>query len=136
MKKVEWEYGSAETDGTIVRFNVSTKAYGEKWAVVDADVWGQICHLKWRATRRKNKFYVRYRDVLLHRFIMQPPPDLVVDHIDDDGLNNTRRNMQICTKEQNISWGADRKRGCTMAEFQFSKWISSNPQWNVTRSKL
>lgn len=31
----------------------------------------------------------------LHREIMQPPTWLVVDHIDRDGLNNTRANLRI-----------------------------------------
>lgn len=39
--------------------------------------------------------------VTLHRQIMQPPPDLVVDHIDHDKLNNTRDNLRLITRQQN-----------------------------------
>jgi len=38
----------------------------------------------------------------LHREIMQPPPQLVVDHIDHNKLNNTRANLRIITQQQNV----------------------------------
>ncbi len=40
--------------------------------------------------------------IALHREIMQPPPDLVVDHIDHDKLNNTRVNLRAITQQQNL----------------------------------
>lgn len=41
------------------------------------------------------------RMVSLHRFIMRPPADMVVDHIDSNPLNNTRENLQIVTHARN-----------------------------------
>ena len=37
----------------------------------------------------------------MHRFIMDAPPDLQVDHIDRDRLNNTRANLRFATRSQN-----------------------------------
>lgn len=114
MEKLRWRYGDAFTDGEIVRFQVGTKTYGDLWAVVDFSDWHRIQHLRWRATKRKNLFYVRNGkggQKLLHRFLTDPPPDRVVDHRDGDGLNNRLANLRECTQADNSIFGADRRRG-------------------------
>ncbi|NNH67775.1 HNH endonuclease [Rhizobium laguerreae] len=115
MIQIVWKYGEAFTDGKIVRFFVGTKTYGELWATVDFADWPLICHLRWRATkRRSNLFYVRNSkggDKLLHRVLTNAVDDLVVDHKDGDGLNNRRKNIRECTQADNVIFGADRRRG-------------------------
>ena len=41
------------------------------------------------------------RTIMMHRQIVVPGPDLLVDHVDNDGLNNTRANLRVCTASQN-----------------------------------
>lgn len=43
----------------------------------------------------------RTNTISLHRFIMQPPPGVLVDHRDGDGLNCTRENMRLATVANN-----------------------------------
>ena len=39
--------------------------------------------------------------ILMHRFIMDAAPNQLVDHRDGDGLNNTREDLRIATRQQN-----------------------------------
>lgn len=41
------------------------------------------------------------RGMLLHRFIMDPPPKTHVDHISGARLDNRRVNLRVCTARQN-----------------------------------
>jgi hypothetical protein len=43
----------------------------------------------------------RNRTVALHRFIMGEPPGMDVHHVDNNGLNCRRSNLEICTHKEN-----------------------------------
>jgi hypothetical protein len=46
-------------------------------------------------------FWENKKHRLLHRFIMQTPTGMVVDHIDGDTYNNQRSNLRNCTVREN-----------------------------------
>ena len=76
-----------------------------KVAIVDKEDYPALIRYKWHAVKSSQTFYVRSRvnnrSMLMHRFIMNPPEEMFVDHIDHNGLNNRKSNLRICTKEQN-----------------------------------
>lgn len=39
--------------------------------------------------------------ILMHRQLLEPGPEMTVDHADGDGLNNRRSNIRIATPNQN-----------------------------------
>lgn len=41
------------------------------------------------------------KTIMMHRAILNPPDDLVVDHRDSNGLNNRRSNLRAATESQN-----------------------------------
>src|SRR5215471_3434855 len=69
-------------------------------ALVDDVDFNVVNHHKWYTDNSNpNTTYARCSELAMrmHTFIMQPRPGLLVNHIDRDGLNNTRDNLEIIT---------------------------------------
>ena len=76
-----------------------------KASIVDDEDYEFLTQWKWhhnqnRAVRRLAAKFGR-KVVLMHRIILNAPDDLLVDHIDGNGLNNQKINLRICNKAQN-----------------------------------
>jgi hypothetical protein len=86
-----------------VRHIALTKGY---YATVDAADFERINKHKWTALVTGSKVYaVRHENgktILMHREILNAPPDKVVDHIDGTGINNCQANLRLCTRAQNL----------------------------------
>ena len=82
-------------------------------ALVDDEDFERVSAFKWSAmeTRTKNKLLVygvrqvNGKPILLHRFILDAPAGLMVDHRDNDGLNCQKRNIRLATQMQNNANG-------------------------------
>lgn len=84
---------------------------GKHVALVDDEDYERLAAFKWHVvncTRRsgKPKLYAcrrvnRTGKVYMHREIMNPPPHLVVEHIDGNGLQNTRDNLELIPHAEN-----------------------------------
>ena len=76
-----------------------------KFALVDAADYEALSQYKWHLVA-PGKLYAGRKEggktVYMHREIMQPPPGMMVDHIDGNSLDNRRRNMRNCTNQQNM----------------------------------
>lgn len=81
-----------------------------KVAVIDFEDFEKVRGMKWHAQKDKRTFYARravptdgkQTITSLHRVITDCPPDMEVHHINGDGLDNRRENLQICTHQQNL----------------------------------
>lgn len=84
------------------------------FTTVDDEDYYWLSQWNWNAVSIKNKLYVRRGkkksilksgvkyEIFLHRVIMKcTDSNLVVDHIDNNPLNNQKSNLRICTKAQN-----------------------------------
>lgn len=72
-------------------------------ALIDEELHPWLSQYTWVEGRNGYvSAYVEGKSAFLHRLIAQPPKGLVVDHRDNDPLNNTRSNLRVCTQAQNL----------------------------------
>jgi hypothetical protein len=78
-------------------------------AFVDDEDYEWLNQWRWKPQIDQNNVYAvrnirfnnKYKAVRMHRFIMNAPDDMLVDHIDSDGLNNQKYNLRLCNDYQN-----------------------------------
>ena len=64
----------------------------------------------------------------LHRAILNPPKEKIIDHIDHNGLNNKRSNLRICTMAQNA---ANRRKVKGSSNFKGVSWHKRHQMWQA-----
>lgn len=60
--------------------------------------------------------------IMMHRFIMDAQPGLVVDHINHDTLDNQKKNLRLCSHQENLKNRKNKRKGYFFSA-QFNKWI-------------
>ena len=107
--------------------------------LIDAEDYEKVGCFKWSARREvfRNgiKWYARRNvkingkrtTVLLHRVILGVSPEVDVDHWNNDGLDNRRSNIRVCTCGQNNANAT--KRVGTTSRFKGVCWDSKAKQW-------
>lgn len=117
-----------------------------KFALVDDDDFERINAHKWYAQKNINRgvWYARRRIwhpdtkrqslVSMHRYILNlNDPAIIVDHIDMDGLNNTKANLRVATNSQNQANRTGKKTGVTSA-YKGVHWCKTKQKWVATIS--
>jgi hypothetical protein len=82
-----------------------------KFAMVDDEDFDCLSQFKWSASKDNGTYYAlsteldgcKRKRVIMHRFILglKRHDGIITDHIDGNGLNNTRANLRTCTYRQN-----------------------------------
>jgi HNH endonuclease/AP2 domain len=66
-----------------------------KWTYLQTGIYGEYAYRSAIVDGKRGP-------MLLHRFILgEVPKDMVIDHINGNGLDNRRENLRICTRSQN-----------------------------------
>lgn len=101
--------------------------------------YDKIKHWKWSANprgrkkiqyafMRMQKIDGRYRTIQLHRFIMDCPEGMVVDHINGDTTDNRCKNLRICTQAQNALNNHGAKEG-SVSGHRGVYWHKAAQKW-------
>ncbi|MEW6047109.1 MAG: HNH endonuclease [Bacillota bacterium] len=75
-------------------------------ALVDDEDYDRVARYRWYKTSRASgalyaQTRINGRSVAMHRFILNPPDGVEVDHRDGSGLNNQKTNLRLCARQQN-----------------------------------
>ena len=77
-----------------------------KYAIVDPEDFTELTKYKWYCTEGTSTIYARRggknNQLSMHRSIIDVPDNLIVDHINHNGLDNRKANLRPATKTQNI----------------------------------
>ena len=83
------------------------------YALVDDKDFEVVSKYKWQVIRskgRRENYYVcrsewskgKKTTIYLHRFLLNPPKNRVVDHLNRNSLDNRRANLNVCIRTQNL----------------------------------
>ena len=109
-----------------------------KVAIVDDEDYGWLMQWKWRLHRDQRGACYAVRGawlngkkqlIKMHREILNAPADKQVDHIDRDGLHNTRANLRLCNASQNMANRAKFRYGAS--RFKGVWWCHATGNWRA-----
>lgn len=70
-----------------------------------------------------------YKTIPMHRFIMNEPQNMEIDHIDGNGLNNQKNNLRLATHQQNMM--NNRVRKTNKVGVAGICWDKANSKWRA-----
>jgi hypothetical protein len=107
------------------------------WTILDQQDYYRLIGFNWFLTGRFHKFYAsrtikidgRTKITRMHRDIMNPPDNLLVDHRNCNGLDNRRENLRLANKSQNVC--NSRKRKNTSSKYIGVHLRKSQGRWEA-----
>jgi hypothetical protein len=109
-----------------------------KFTIVDPQDFYQLNHFDWVADGKGNNIYAirhllsddeKTKIVRMHRYIMLAPDGLLVDHRNNNGLDNRRANLRLATTSQNNC--NIRKKKNTSSRFIGVHFDKRKGKWSV-----
>lgn len=112
---------------------------GGNKALVDKEDLERVVNRKWFCDQRGyvkcNKLAtdnVETKQISMHRYIMNPPSNMVVDHINHNPLDNRKCNLRICTEKENYQ---NRKLPSTNSSGLKGVNVTKYSRWTASISK-
>lgn len=91
---------------------IESQKFGKVKTQVDDEDYDRLRHINWNVSKSNGNMYIscyqfypedKNRKIKLHQAIMLPYDrnKYVIDHIDNDALNNTKSNLRLVSMQQN-----------------------------------
>lgn len=97
-----------------MEFKINSPKHGEFTVLIDDEDYDKIKDFKWYVgVNKKYRYYVgcgfnfgekgkrKQKTIQLHRFIIDCPEGMVVDHVNHNTLDNRKSNLRICSQSEN-----------------------------------
>lgn len=104
------------------------------FALIDEEDYESVSKNLWTTLVRKNPYsayafrVIKNRPLYLHRFVMNPPSNMDIDHIDGNGLNCRKENLRICTHGSNMH-NYTKPNGEFSSQHKGVTWDKSRDKW-------
>lgn len=108
-------------------------------ALVDDEDYDYLNQWKWYASYSKdiNNYYAArntivensHKTILMHRVIMNPQKERLIDHIDHNTLNNQKSNLRIVTHSQNNQ--NQRMQKGKSSKYKGVHWNKEKQKWQA-----
>ncbi|MDR3560488.1 MAG: AP2 domain-containing protein [Negativicutes bacterium] len=103
---------------------------GHEILIDDAD-YDKVKDYNWYVVKYYNTYYAYAHTgnttIKIHRLIMDAKPEERYDHWDGNGLNNQRKNLRLCTNQQNAM--NSRKAEGKSSRFKGVYWHKVSKMW-------
>jgi hypothetical protein len=84
---------------------IKSETFGTMSGLIDLEDVEKCKKFTWSLAHPKNRYYVvtdrKGEKLGLHRYVMDCPDDMIIDHKNNNGLDNRKSNLQIVTYKEN-----------------------------------
>lgn len=89
--------------GNVAECEISRKSGNKITFTIDIDDYERVSKHNWNVgSGNYIKSWINKKYIKLHRFIMNAPDGMNVDHINHNKLDNRKSQLRVCTFEQNL----------------------------------
>ena len=112
-----------------------------KYAKVDPGDYERLRKYEWLARKGINSFYARRRVptgkakkeklVYMHQMVIEVPEGMVIDHVNQDGMDNRSGNLRPATHSQNL-YNRKKRSGATQSKYKGIYWRKKVRKWQAS----
>lgn len=119
-----------------MEIEINNKTYGKQIIFIDDEDYNLIKNFSlyvW-TTKRHTSMYAMFtfnrKQIRLHRFLMNPGDDEVIDHINGNALDNRKANLRITFQSKN-NRNAKKRRNALSSSYKGVHFCSALKKWKA-----